>query len=193
MPWAKQFDETEALGKAMKAFWARGYEATSVQDLVDCTGLNRGSLYASFGDKRRLFLKTLEHYECHERRAWFEALRRSRPPREAILAVFEGALAAALDEGDRSGCFLVNTAIEMSSHDPEVARAVAEGLVATEACFRELVRAGQADGSIPASVDAANAARALLGLLAGLRVLARSRPERPLLQAVADQAAAILQ
>ena len=57
MPWAKSFKTDEALTKAMNAFWARGYEATSMQDLVDCMGIGRGSLYAAFGDKRRLFLR----------------------------------------------------------------------------------------------------------------------------------------
>jgi len=192
MPWAKQFDETEVLGKAMRAFWARGFEATSMQDLVDCTGLNRGSIYASFGGKRQLFLRALAHYERHERRAWFEALQRRHPPRRAILAVFDGAVAAALEQGDRSGCFLVNTAVELAPHDHEIARTVAEGLIETEGYFRDLLRAGQAAGTIPRDIDAARAAGALLGLLAGLRVLACSRPERPLLEAVAGQAAAVL-
>ena len=52
MPWVRQFDESEVLEKAMRAFWAHGFEATSLRDLVDCTGLNRGSIYAAFGDKR---------------------------------------------------------------------------------------------------------------------------------------------
>lgn len=192
MPWVKQFDETEALGKAMRAFWAHGYEATSIQDLVDCTGLNRGSIYATFGGKRSLFLKALAHYETHHRRAWLEALRSRHTPRAAILSVFEGAIGAALSDRSRSGCFLVNTAIELSPHDPEVAEAVAAGLCETEAFFRDSLLEGQQMGEIPASVDATHTARALLGLLTGLRVLARSRPERPLLEALVEQAAALL-
>lgn len=192
MPWEKQFDEAEVLDKALQAFWARGFEATSIQDLVDCMGLNRGSIYATFGDKRSLFLKALEHYEIHHRRAWFQALRHRHTPRTAILSVFEGAVAAALSDRSRGGCFLVNTAIELSPHDREIAQLVARGLSETEAFFRDLVREGQRIGEIPAKTDPVPTARKLLGLLAGLRVLARSRPERPLLEALVDQAAALL-
>lgn len=193
MPWVKQFDEAAVLEKAMQAFWARGYAATSVQDLVDGTGLNRGSLYASFGDKRGLFLRALAHYETHQRRAWLAALRRRHGPRGAILALFEGAVAAALADRARTGCFLINTAVELSAHDPEVAALVAKGLSETEAYFRELIVEGQGRGEIAPAADSAETARALLGLLTGLRVLARSRPERPLLEALADQAARLVQ
>lgn len=192
MPWQKQFDDAEVLEKAMQAFWARGYEATSIQDLVDCMGLNRGSIYAAFGDKRSLFLKALQHYETHHRRSWLETLQARHTPRAAILSVFEGAIGAALLDRSRSGCFLVNTAIELSPHDREVADSVAAGLRETEGFFRDRILDGQDSGEIPAHVDAVGTARTLLGLLTGLRVLARSRPERPLLEALADQAAALL-
>ena len=192
MPWEKQFDDAEVLEKAMQAFWARGYEATSIQDLVDCMGLNRGSIYAAFGDKRSLFLKALQHYETYHRRSWLDTLRSRHTPRAAILSVFEGAIGAALSDRSRSGCFLVNTAIELSPHDREVADAVAAGLRETEGFFRDRILDGQDSGEIPAHIDAVDTARTLLGLLTGLRVLARSRPERPLLEALADQAAALL-
>lgn len=192
MPWEKQFDDAEVLEKAMQAFWARGYEATSIQDLVECMGLNRGSIYAAFGDKRRLFLRALRHYETHYRRSWLETLQSRHTPRAAILSVFEGAIGAALSDRSRSGCFLVNTAIELSPHDREVADAVAAGLRETEGFFRDRILDGQDSGEIPAQIDAVGTARTLLGLLTGLRVLARSRPERPLLEALADQAAALL-
>ena len=192
MPWEKQFDDAEVLEKAMQAFWARGYEATSIQDLVDCMGLNRGSIYAAFGDKRRLFLRALRHYETYHRRSWLETLQARHTPRAAILSVFDGAIGAALSDRSRSGCFLVNTAIELSPHDREVADAVATGLRETEGFFRDRILDGQDSGEIPAHIDAVGTARTLLGLLTGLRVLARSRPERPLLEALADQAAALL-
>lgn len=192
MPWEKQFDERQALDQAMQAFMARGYEATSIQDLVDGMGLNRGSIYAAFGDKRSLFLKALAHYETEHRQAWFAALRRRHTPRGAVLSVFEGAIGAALADRGRFGCFLVNSAIELSLHDDDIAQVVADGLRRTEATFRDLIVEGQEIGEIPQATDPARTARVLLGLLVGLRVLARGRPERPLLEALADQAAALL-
>ena len=188
MPWEKQFDSDEVLGKAMQAFWAKGYEATSMQDLVACMGINRGSLYATFGDKRSLFLQALRRYDRLHRVDWVEGLCAGKAPRAAILAVFEGAIDTALRDGSRDGCLLVNTAQELSPHDPEVAAIVETALAGMEAFFRDKVRAGKETGEIPERVDPAQAGRALLGLLVGLRVLSRSRPEPALLRALRRQA-----
>ena len=73
MPWEKQFDPDTALDKAMQAFWAHGYDATSIQDLVDCMGINRGSMYATFGDKRSLFIQALNRYNTTRGEPWIEA------------------------------------------------------------------------------------------------------------------------
>ncbi len=195
MPWEKQFDVDAALAKAMQAFWARGYEATSVQDLVACMGLNRGSLYDTFGDKRSLFIQALRRYDETHREAWLAAIRQVNRPKDAVLAAFEGAIKAALEskaEGASDGCFLVNTALELSPHDPEIGAVVARGFAATEDFFRAMIAEGQAAGEIPAGVDPREAARSLLGLFIGLRVLARSRPEPALLRSIARQAEALL-
>lgn len=195
MPWEKQFDVEAALAKAMQAFWARGYEATSMQDLVTCMGLNRGSLYATFGDKRSLFIQALRRYDETHREAWLAAIRAAKGPRDAVLAAFEGAIEAALDrrvEGASDGCFLVNTALELSPHDAEIGAIVARGFAETEDFFRAMIAEGQAAGEIPAELDPRETARSLLGLFIGLRVLARSRPEKALLRSIAKQAAALL-
>lgn len=192
MPWEKQFDSEEVLDKAMTAFWAKGYEATSMQDLVTCMGINRGSLYATFGDKRSLFIQALRRYDARHRLAWTAALTESKPPREALLAVFDGAIDAVLAAGSRDGCLLVNTALELSPHDAEISKIVAEGLAEMEAFFRGKIEAGQKAGEIPAAVDPCEAGRALLGLFIGLRVLSRSRPEAALLRSLRHQAEVLI-
>ena len=192
MPWEKQFDGDAVLDKAMQAFWARGYEATSMQDLVDCMGINRGSLYATFGDKRSLFIQALRRYDARHREAWVAALAAAKSPRESILAAFDGAIAAVLDQGSRDGCLLVNTALELSPHDEEISKIVAAGLAQMEAFFRARIEAGKTAGEIPAQIDAVEAGRALLGLFIGLRVLSRSRPEPALLRSLRRQAEALI-
>ena len=195
MPWEKQFDVDEALAKAMQAFWARGYEATSMQDLVTCMGLNRGSLYATFGDKRSLFIQALRRYDETHREAWLAAIRAANGPRDAVLATFEGAIKAALDRRSESasdGCFLVNTALELSAHDGEIGAIVARGFAETEDFFHATIAEGQAAGEIPAGVEPRATAQSLLSLFIGLRVLARSRPEPALLRAIAKQAETLL-
>ena len=80
MPWQKSFDSDAVLQKAMEAFWARGYEATSMQDLVHCMGIGRGSLYATFGDKRTLFIQALRRYDQRHRRDWTARLATGASP-----------------------------------------------------------------------------------------------------------------
>src|SRR3990172_6240491 len=119
MPWDKNFDVGETLEKAMQTFWAHGYEATSMQDLVDCTGVNRGSLYATYGDKRTLFLAALRMYDEKMRRQLLADIEARYQPREAIRRMFEVFLANVSERGGNRGCFLTNTALELASHDAE--------------------------------------------------------------------------
>jgi len=193
MPWEKQFDVDLALEKAMQTFWARGFEATSMQDLVDCMGVNRGSLYATFGDKRSLFIQALRRYDKNHRADWAAALASNAGPRAAILGVFDAVISSVLQGGSRDGCLLVNTALELSPHDPEISDIVSHGLSQMEGFFREMIEKGQEAGEIPGHVDPVETARALLGLFVGLRVFSRSRPKKPLLRSMARQAAALLE
>jgi TetR/AcrR family transcriptional repressor of nem operon len=193
MPWEKRFDVEETLDKAMRAFWARGYEATSLQDLLDCMGINRGSFYATYGDKRKLFMRALDRYDRVHREAWIAGLDSGGSAREAIAHVFEDAIAAVLERGTRDGCLLVNTALELSPHDEEIQRFVGNALREMEDYFAATLARGQADGEIGDHIDPRQTAASLLSMFIGLRVLSRSRPEAPLLRSIAAQAQAILE
>jgi TetR/AcrR family transcriptional repressor of nem operon len=188
MPWDKQFDVDETLTRAMEAFWARGYEATSMQDLVQCTGVNRASLYATYGDKRALFLAALHQYDQKVRKAMLAQLEHRYPPREAIRRLFLAFAEQPAVDGVRRGCLLSNTALELAAHDEEVRAVVAAGQQDMEGFFRRMIERGQADGSIPAGIEPDSAAKGLLAALLGLVVLVRSRPDPALLAAVARQA-----
>lgn len=187
MPWEKNFDVEKTLDKAMQAFWARGFEATSMQDLVDCTGVNRASLYATYGDKRALFIASLHLYDQNMRKARLAKLEQQSGPRAAIKELFEGFIRYSRSDGSR-GCFLTNTALELAAHDPEIGRIVAESQADLENFFRRMIKKGQTLGEIAADIDPATIARGLLASLLGLLVLARSRPERALLQSIVDEA-----
>jgi TetR/AcrR family transcriptional repressor of nem operon len=192
MPWEKQFNTDDVLIKAMNAFWAQGYESTSMQDLVSCMGINRGSLYATFGDKRGLFIQALRRYDETHRAATVATLRKLESPRQAIMAVFAGAIAAAVDQGSRDGCLLINTALELSPHDEEISAFVGSCLTDMENFFRDMIENAVAQDEISPDIDPVETARGLLSLLVGLRVLARSRPEEALLRSIENQAEAIL-
>lgn len=179
------------LDAAVLCFWAQGYDATSVKELVARTGLTAASLYNAFGDKRALYQKALDHYVeagISDRIRRCEAL----PPLGAIEGFFDEILARSLEDRDRKGCMLVNAALDVAPHDPESRAAIAAALSRIETFFLRCVEAGQADGTITRSQAAATLAKHLLGILMGIRVLARVRPERPLLEGILVPALALL-
>ncbi|TAN56588.1 MAG: TetR/AcrR family transcriptional regulator [Rhodospirillales bacterium] len=188
MPWEKQFDKDEVLDKAMQAFWMRGYEATSMQNLVDCTGINRGSLYATYGDKRALFMASLRLYDDKMRRRMLSELEERYAPLEAIQHLFLAFVESASPKGGNKGCFLTNTALELAQHDAEIGAVVARSQEEIEDFFVRMIRKGKTSGNISASVKPAETARGLLASLIGLIVLTRSRPEKSLLKSIADEA-----
>jgi TetR/AcrR family transcriptional regulator, transcriptional repressor for nem operon len=187
----REFDEEAVLDAAVNCFWAQGYEATSVRDLVEKTGITGASLYNAFGDKRALYRKALDHYI---EASIADRMRRCAKlaPREAISAFLAEIVKRSLEDRQRKGCMLVNAALDVASHDPEFRHAVADVLVRIERFFFKCVKAGQADGTITRSLSADNLARHLLGVLMGIRILARVRPERTLLEGVASTALVLL-
>ena len=177
----REFDEEAALTAAIGCFWARGYEATSTRDLADAMGIAGKSLYNAFGDKHALFRQALERYvqRFDVRVSRFEG---RMPPRQAIRAFFDEIVEQTLSDPDWKGCMVVNSAVEVAPHDPDLRQVVTECLAKLEAFFRRCIAAGQQSGTIPAVQTADDLARHLLAVLLGLRVLARSRPEPALLQ-----------
>lgn len=188
MPWEKRFDIDETLDKAMRLFWRRGYGATSMQALVRGMGINRGSLYDTFGGKRELFLAALRRYDERHRRVRLRALEQGYRPKAAIAALFSGWIDIALEDPERNGCFLTNTALELAVHDQQVGELVARSQQETEDFFLRLIEKGQPAGEFSPSVNAPQASRALLAALVGLLVLARTRPDPVLLRSISDAA-----
>lgn len=187
----REFDEEAVLDAAVRCFWSRGYEATSVRDLIESTGLTGASIYNAFGDKRAFYRKALAHYV---QESIADRIRRCEgmAPRAAIGAFFAEILNRSLSDRDHKGCMLVNAALEVAPHDAEFREDVASVLTQLQAFFLKCVAAGQADGTITTSLSAEDLARHLLGVLMGVRVLARVRPERAVLEGVISCAFALL-
>jgi len=179
----REFDEGTVLDAALDHFWARGFDATSMRDLIECTGLTAASLYNAFGDKRSLYRQALDRYV---ERGIRERLERCRglPPRQSVEAFFADVLRRSLDDPQHKGCMLVNAALDVPADDAELRQAVAQVLTNMENFLRDTIAAGQADGTIQATLPAADMARHLLGVLTGMRVLARVRPEKDLMEGI---------
>jgi len=188
----REFNEATALEAAIECFWHRGYAATSVRDLADKMGISAPSLYNAYGDKHALFARALEHYLDRSTRARIKRLEDSLPPKQAIRRFIEEIIERSVNDRARRGCFLINSALEVAPHDKELGALIAERLAEIEAFFRRSIKAAQADGAVPRNRVAKDLARLLLGVLLGIRVLARSKPERALLEGVARPAFALL-
>ena len=188
----REFDEAAALDAATDCFWRDGYEATSVRDLAARMGITGTSLYNAFGDKRSLFRQALQRYAERSTCERILRLERTLPPKQAIRSFLGEIVERSLDDQERRGCLLVNSALEIAAHDPQLGAEVAARLAEIEAFFRRAVTAAQADGSVPPGRDPADLARLLLGVTLGVRVLARANPQRELLEGTVRPALALL-
>jgi TetR/AcrR family transcriptional regulator, transcriptional repressor for nem operon len=193
MPWEKNYDESEVLERAMHAFWAHGYEATSMGDLVESTGINRGSIYAAYTNKRTLFMRALRHYDKVHRADYLARIARQHAPKDAIVAAFEAAGRNTGQDGTPAGCLLVNTVLELSPHDAEVREFVDSCLREVEEFFFSMIEAAKREGTVKKSIASRATAQALLGLFLGLRVLTRSTPRQTAIDAITSQARTMLE
>ena len=187
----REFDPEAVREAAIRCFWTRGYEATSIKELLEETGLTAASLYNAFGHKRTLFRIAFEHYietGINARLRHFERL----PPRQAIEGFVEDTVQRSLGDAQHKGCMVVNSALELAPHDAQVRAAITEVFERIESFFLRCARAGQVDGTINAALSARNLARSLTTVLMGLRVLARVRPEKALLEGATAPVLALL-
>ena len=190
MPWEKQFDKEVALARAGEAFWAGGYEGTSMTALLDWMGIQKGSFYATFGSKHQVLLDALDAYAA-DRLSRLAVMASAPSPKAALLGHLSD-VAKDATKGD-SGCFLVNTALELSPRDAEIRKAVRKALAAHERHYRNALEAARAQGEVRADMDATATARGLLGLVLGMRVLARSAVPAAVIEGVANQAVRLLE
>lgn len=169
------YDAGTALRASLSVFWSKGYEATSIADLLKATGLSKSSLYSAFGGKRELFLAAFDGYRDQRKKEMHRILE-GGTGREAIVRFFGGIIGDARNpDAPRYGCMSTNEAVELAPHDAEIRSRVAADFHAIESAIAKTVRRGQVDGSISAEKDADQLARALLVAFPGLQVMVRAR------------------
>ncbi|AIQ53914.1 TetR/AcrR family transcriptional regulator [Paenibacillus sp. FSL R7-0331] len=181
---SKEFDVDNVLGKAMTIFWQQGYEKTSIQDLVSGMGIHKRSMYDTFGDKHTLYIKAMDRYADTVAGKLESRTEGAASAREAIRLIFEAA--AFKKSSEPKGCLLVNTAVELTNHDPEAAAKVTEAFLNTEQLFERLLRQGQESGELTRSFEAADMAAYLHNALVGLRVLVKTTKDAGRLQTVIE-------
>lgn len=168
----RTFDPDVVVDRAMHRFWSDGYAATSPQDLVEATGLNRSSLYNAYGSKEGLFLAALERYERDETSRLVAALNGDGPPLERLRRALRLVVASAAEDRDGRGCLITNTAVEgagAAAHER-----VASVLRAQREAFARTVAAARDEGAVDADVDPGAVATMLLSAINGVRATARA-------------------
>lgn len=181
----REFDTDAALERAMEVFWSKGYEAASLDALCDAMALSRSSVYAAFGDKRALLLRSLTHYMDGGSERIGKALSSRLPVRTAIAGLLDAFIDAIIAGPGRRGCFLGNCAAELARDDGEAMAIVREGLRRNEARFRDALAAAQARGELKREADVAALARFLTAAIQGLRLVGKVNPDRRTLQDIA--------
>ena len=188
MPWEKSFDEEVIIDRAIQVFWEKGYKASSISDLTEATGINRGSLYNAFGGKLKLFIKALRKYDTENRKMIITELEALNNPREAFQKFFDTVIDETINDGRKRGCFLINTALDLPSHNQEVKQIVTKGLGESEAFFQRGIEVAQARGDIAKDIIPTTTAKLLISLVVAIRVLGRGVFSEESLRTIASEA-----
>ena len=174
----KDFDESEVLDKAVNLFWLKGYNATSMQDLVDGLGISRSSLYDTYGDKHTLFIKALETYQSQSSGQICSIVSSSLPAKETIKKLLEFIVTGLLSDKTHKGCFMVNAEVEVAPHDEEVNKMICANDQQVEDAFYLVISKGQESGEITNRQDARALARFTFNTVKGIRVTAKSTTDK---------------
>lgn len=173
----REFDIDRALEAATQQFWAVGYEATSLQDLLKTMNLSRSSLYQAFGNKHKLFVRCLDHYQQSMVNQLSEQLVNSDTVKQFISNFLEGVIAEATNTSSRMGCMLVNTANELSQRDTEIAKAVADGTGNVAKLFQQAIELGKQQKEISTETSTEDLVSYLIASISGLRTMIKAGAE----------------
>jgi TetR/AcrR family transcriptional repressor of nem operon len=189
----RQFDPDEVVDRSMREFWERGYRETSVDDLVEATGVQPGSLYNAFpGGKRALFLRALDRYSTLVVPEKLGALDSEEAGLAELRAYFDGLVDDLTTREGRMGCLMVNSAVELAAEDSEVGAIVRNHMERLERNAERALRNAVRRGEVPAHVDPPAKAAQLMATGMGLMVVGKTEPGRTVLETIVDAAFADL-
>ena len=169
-----QFDPEQALDTAMHVFWGRGYDATSLQDLLQAMRLSKSSFYQAFGSKQQLFERCLRRYREQTAQDLLARLDKLGSGRRFIAELLESAVDEARSEQKPRGCLVMNTANEFAQRNPEVAAWVQQGVNRFKGIFETAVRRSQDQGEIPPERDPETLALYLVSSMSGIKTLVKA-------------------
>jgi TetR/AcrR family transcriptional repressor of nem operon len=190
MAGVKRFDKDEVLDRAMRLFWERGYEATSIDDLLKATGINRGSLYGTFGDKRRLFLAAVDRYMEKVGLPLFKELAHGNP-RDAMRRMFKSIIRRNSDGKSPAGCLITNSAVECRRLGGAINVRIERELKLQESAILETLRRASVMNLLGPKHDLRALARFFLGVAQGLNVVSQAGGRPTMLRSMAKVAMSV--
>jgi len=174
----KTFDENETLERAIRLFSCKGYNGTSMQDLVDCLGINRSSMYDTYGDKRNLYIRALELYTEHETNALIDMLENAETPLAGIRKIFDNIVAQSVNDNTKQGCFMVNATMEISTNDKDIDDIVEKNMALIAAAIQRVIEKGQQQGQISTRHSARSLSLFIGNNFNGLRIKGKTTAPR---------------
>lgn len=186
------FDKDSVLDLAMTAFWKNGYNATSINDLVDATGLLRGSLYAAFKSKHGLYVAAIDHYFEQLNKTSFQLLLAPKPPLECITNFFNHLVEESRIDKSFKGCLLVNSLLEIPVEDEEVNRQVSDMAGNLSNMFKKLLSQAKKENTLSENSNVDELSEYLIASVYGLRVYNKTRPNSKQLTALVDNILSVL-
>jgi len=188
----KEFDEIEALDKAVEIFWQKGYNATSANDLVKGLALSRSSIYSTFTNKRTLFIKALERYSEQNIAKVLDEIKQSEDIPKTLKSVFRNLIKQDDSAKIQKGCFMVNTGIELAPHDEEIAKIVNQNKQNVESILKIAIEKGQSLGQISKAHNPTTISRFIFNNISGLRVAVKSNKSKKELEEVVELCLSVL-
>ena len=182
---SKSFDPKVTLDKAMEIFWKQGYYATSMEDLVNGLGINRASLYDTYGGKRELYMAALEKYRTSKMNMVAEHFKKDMTPLQVISTFVHGMIDVD-SSGGHKGCFMRNSIVEMCGQDKQVRKLALDTEKSAQASLGKLLSKGQEMGEITKIVTAEELSRYLYSAMSGLCITAIYKKDTKELHDIAD-------
>lgn len=184
MPRPIEFEPEQVLKSAMLQFWENGYKSTSMRDISACTGLQPGSLYLAYRDKRSLFIETLDLY-IRQRKKFIETIFGTN---ESALVKFRNyfdlIVKSSLSKDGYKGCLMVNTILEIPLDDTEINDRITKVFHYVELVFKKTLDDAKREGSISKNKDTSGLAKLIITTIHGIRVLNKTRPKKATLEAI---------
>lgn len=188
----RKFDRDEALDGAVRAFWANGFDGASLDVLTKAMGVNRPSLYASFGNKHDLFMEAVDRYASSFAGGAVKALYAEADIRTAVAAFFVEIIRSVASDGEARGCLIANVSTELSGRDETVCAKISAMIARTDGAVAERLRSAQNAGQLSSQVNPQAMARMIVSITHGLATRARIGESRQKLSALASDFMAVL-